>query len=198
VLQTSVNRRRSPQALAELVERVCAGDPSAGAALVDEFAGLVWAITRAYGLSPADAADAAQNTWVRMLERLDRLREREKLAGWLATIARRECLNVLRARARVLLDDELPERVDESARAHEQAVIVAERDATLWSALERLAPRDQALLRILVADPQPSYEEISAALGMPIGSIGPTRARALQRLRREAEQLGLSDQDLYD
>jgi RNA polymerase sigma factor (sigma-70 family) len=197
VLQSDVRRRRSPQALAELVERVCAGDPAACAALVEEFSGLVWAITRAYGLSPADAADAAQNTWVRMLERLDRLREREKLAGWLATVARRECLNVLRAQARVTVREQLPERVDESTSAHE-AVTAAERDATLWSALERLAPRDRALLRMLTADPQPSYEEIGAALEMPIGSIGPTRARALQRLRREAERLDLTDHALYD
>jgi RNA polymerase sigma factor (sigma-70 family) len=197
VLQIRVNGRRSPEALAVLVERVAAGEATACDALVDEFAGLLWAITRAYGLSPADAADVAQNTWLRVLQRLDRLRDPSKLGAWMGTIARRECLNVLRQQSRVLVLNELPEAVDDTC-AHELALIAEERDATLWTAVERLAPRDRALLRMLVADPQPSYVEIGAALGMPIGSIGPTRARALARLRSEAESLGLTDEALFD
>jgi RNA polymerase sigma factor (sigma-70 family) len=197
VLPTRITPRRSPEALADLVERVTAGDADACDALVGEFAGLLWAVARSYGLSSADAADVAQNTWLRVLERLDRLREPAKIGAWLGTIARRECINVLRSQARVRPTDELPEQTDHT-RAHELLLIAEERDATLWTALERLSPRDQELLRMLVADPQPSYEQIGAALGMPIGSIGPTRARALERLRREAERLGLTDQALND
>jgi DNA-directed RNA polymerase specialized sigma24 family protein len=74
----------------------------------------------------------------------------------------------------------------------------AERDAALWQAFAALRPRHQALLRMLVADPKPSYAEIGAALGMPVGSIGPTSARALTALRREVEQRGLTADALSD
>lgn len=175
-----------------MVSRAAAGDPHACDELVEEFSGLLWTVTRAYGLSAADAADVVQITWLRMVEHLDRLREPAKVGAWLASVARRECLNVRRQRARLIPQEELPEAID-GAPEHAMALIAREREALLWAAFERLAPRDRALLRLLSADPQPSYSEISATLGMPVGSIGPTRARALQRLRRHAEQLGLTD-----
>ena len=177
---------RSDDRVASLVRRATAGDRGALDALVAEFEGLLWAIARGHRLSHADAADVAQTAWLRLLQNLHRLEDPSRVGAWLATTARRECLRKLRASAREIPDDEPPEPVSESADI-DQPLLEAERDATLWAAFGRLPTRDQALLRMLVVDPQPSYEEIGAALDMPIGSIGPTRARALERLRRELQ-----------
>jgi RNA polymerase sigma factor (sigma-70 family) len=185
-----------PAAVTRLVELAAAGDERAWRSIVDEFAGLVWAATRAHRLDHADAADVVQTTFVRLVEHLPALQQPERVGAWLATTARRECLAVLRRRARVVpLGDALPEAVADESE-HGSTLFVAERDAALRAAFERLRPSDQALLRMLTADPAPSYDEIHAALGMPIGSIGPTRARALERLRREVERLGLTHESL--
>jgi RNA polymerase sigma factor (sigma-70 family) len=169
----------------KLVQDAASGDLRAWNALVDEFGGMLWAIARAHRLSDADAADVAQKTWLRLLLHLERLDDPAKAGAWLATTARRECLRVLRhAQRHVELVSEAPERESTDA-APGDALLTAERDAALWRAVGRLRPSDQALLRLLTADPPPAYEEISAALDMPIGSIGPTRARALERLRHE-------------
>jgi RNA polymerase sigma factor (sigma-70 family) len=179
---------RLPDAeLARLVRAAAAGNELAWERLVHEFAGLLWAVTRSHRLTDADAADVAQATWVRLVEHLHRLNKPGRVGAWLATTARRECLRVLREGQRqVLFGADPPEdRAIESAPDTE--LMIAERDGALWRAFSRLQPSDQALLRLLMADPCPAYEEISAALGMPIGSIGPTRARALERLRRELD-----------
>ena len=149
--------------------------------------GLVWAVARAHRLSTADGADVVQTTWLRLIEHLPQIRNREGIGSWLATTARRECFRVLRSGARCQPSDEMQLLVDARADHPEvdSALLTAERDAELWAAFSRLPTRDQALLRLLAVDSPPSYQEISAALGMPIGSIGPTRARALERLRRE-------------
>jgi RNA polymerase sigma factor (sigma-70 family) len=184
-------RGRLPAAVVgRLVQRASAGDRRAWQELVDEFAGLVWAVARAHRLSDSDAADAVQTTWLRLVEHLTRLHEPARVGAWLATTARRECLRVLRERAHVVpCGDDLPEAI-EDAPPLDAALLDRERDAALWTAFARLGDRDRALLRILVVDPAPSYEEVSAALAMPIGSIGPTRSRALARLRREVERVG--------
>jgi RNA polymerase sigma factor (sigma-70 family) len=161
------------------------GDRGAWNVLVEEFQGLLRAIARAHRLADADAADVAQTTWLRLVENLDRLQDRSRVGAWLATTARRECLRTLRASARELQAEEAPERAEGDIASIDGGLLEAERATALWSAFGRLPARDQALLRMLIADPQPSYEEIGAALEMPIGSIGPTRGRALDRLRRE-------------
>jgi RNA polymerase sigma factor (sigma-70 family) len=184
--------RRSPEAMAALVKRVLAGDIAAGHALVVEFSGLLWAVARAYRLSDADAADVAQTTWLRLLEHLDQLQDPGRIGAWLATTARRESINLLRQHARLIPQAEPPETPDEAAQL-DQDLLARERADLLWSAFETLRPTDRALLRLLIAEPTPSYEEISATLRMPIGSIGPTRARALERLRAQAKRLGLTD-----
>jgi RNA polymerase sigma factor (sigma-70 family) len=126
-----------------------------------------------------------QATWLKLIEHLDDLNEPARVGAWLATTARRECLRVLRSSKReLLLGEDLPEDEEPDAAADAE-VLIAERDLALWRSFSRLRPSDQALLRLLMADPPPAYEEISAALDVPIGSIGPTRARALERLRRQ-------------
>lgn len=179
--------RRSPDEIAALVRLVAIGDREAWNEIVEEFEGLLWAIARGHRLSDADAGDVAQTTWLRLAENLDRLQDPSRVGAWLATTARRECLRILRDSARELPDEEPPEPANFAMPPVDSDLLETERDAALWSAFGRLPARDQALLRMLVADPQPSYEEISVALEMPIGSIGPTRGRAFNRLRRELE-----------
>lgn len=192
VAPVDARARQSPVAICRLVECAAAGDERAWHRLVDQFGGLVWAVTRAHRLGDGDAADVVQCTWLRLVEHLGRLEEPARVGAWLATTARRECLRVLRGSARLVpYGDELPEPADD-APAHHATLLTRERDVTLWTAFACLCERDRALLRMLMADPAPSYEEIGAALEMPIGSIGPTRARALGRLRREVERLGLT------
>lgn len=175
----------APDRIARLVPLAAGGDAEAWGEIVEEFDGLLWAIARAYRLSDADAADVAQTAWLRLIQHLDRINDPSQLGAWLATTARRECLRKLRSSARELPDEEPPEPRDRELPPLDGSLLEAERDAALWSAFGRLPARDQALLRVLVADPQPSYEEIGASLEMPVGSIGPTRGRALERLRRE-------------
>src|SRR3954468_10319780 len=170
--------RRDGATVTRLVGAAAAGDHGAWGALVDEFGGLVWAIARAHRLSDADAADVAGATWLALVEHLPRLREAERGGARLAAPARRQRLRVLRnAQRQVPTGDDLGERPADVADVA-TGLLTDERDTALWQAFRRLGTRDQALLRLLVADPQPSYEQISAALHMPIGSIGPTRARA--------------------
>ena len=183
-------QRRAPGDVCGLVRAAAAGDETAWNRLVEAYSGLVWAIARSHRLNDADAANTAQSTWLRLLEHLSDLNDPDRVGAWLATTARRECLRVLRAGNRQLpYGDDLPEPVDPGPGVDAE-LLAGERDAALWAAFGRLRPSDRALLRLLMADPQPSYEEISAALDMPVGSIGPTRARALERLRAELSRDG--------
>jgi RNA polymerase sigma factor (sigma-70 family) len=171
--------------LAALVAAAASGSEFAWERLVRELGGLLWAVARTFRLSDADAADVVQATWVRLLEHLDRLTEPGRVGAWIATTARRECLRVLRDRGRQIPMDDDPRAEVSGDPPPELQLLVGQRDRELWQAFHRLRPSDQALLRLLIADPRPAYEDISAALHIPIGSIGPTRARALERLRRE-------------
>lgn len=169
----------------ELVARVRAGDQRAWATLTDRFTNLVWSVARGMRLSHADAADVVQTTWLRLVERLETLREPEYLGSWLATTARREALAAIRRNSRVglgLTDDlgEIPAAGDPL----DEALLREERDAALWQAFRSLAPRCQELLRVLMSEPPPTYADVSAALDMPVGSIGPTRQRCLNALRK--------------
>ena len=168
------------------------GDRQAWNALVARYSGLVWSVARAHRLGDADAADVVQTTWLRLVEQLDRIRNPEGVGAWLATTARRECLRVLRVGQRHVLTDgfDLPE--ERSDAALDARLLAGERDATLWQAFGRLGERCRTLLRVLVADPAPSYEEVGAALDMPVGSIGPTRARCLEQLRRKLAAAGMT------
>lgn len=182
---------RPTAGLAELVRAAADGDQEAWDAIVDRFAGLVWSIARAHRLSPTDAADVSQTTWLRLVEHLGRLRDPERVGAWLASTARHECLRVIRHAGRFVADPD----VDLDAVATEpepSALLLAtERTSALWRAVEALPERCRLLIRALMADPPPSYEDIAEAFGIPIGSIGPTRARCLDQLRRRPEIAGI-------
>lgn len=178
--------RITPEEAAALVARVREGDQTAWDALVDAYVGLVWAITRNHRLNQGDAADASQTTWMRLVENLDRLDDPRRVGAWLATTARRECLRTLRLRGReVLVEDEAElDRSSDPQQPEVDALLLREEEAVaVRLALARLPERCQQLLSLLMVDNPPSYEELSAALGTPIGSIGPTRGRCLEKLR---------------
>ena len=177
-----------------LVRGAADGDEAAWRGLVTRFSGLVWAVARAHRLAHADAADVYQTTWLRLAEHIGRIDHPDRVGAWLATAARRECLQSLRSAAKTAPTDDM-DRLDTApaeGNPTEEAVLAAEteredaeRAATMWRAFGRLSGRCRELLRVLMASPPPSYAEVAAALELPLGSIGPTRARCLQRLREE-------------
>jgi RNA polymerase sigma factor (sigma-70 family) len=183
-----------PDDTGQLVRGAAGGDEVAWRGLVARFSGLVWAIARAHRLANADAADVFQTTWLRLAEHIGRIEHPDRVGAWIATAARRECLQSLRSSAKVVLTDDA-ERLDltpavgnpteDAVLAAEQEKEDADRAAALWRAFGRLPSRCRELLRVLMASPPPSYAEVAAALGLPLGSIGPTRARCLARLREE-------------
>jgi RNA polymerase sigma factor (sigma-70 family) len=181
------DERVPDELLAALVRDAAGGDARAWEQLVDRFASLVWSICRAHRLTEEDAADAAQLTWLHLLEHLDRIRDPERLAGWLATTCRRECLAVLRkSRSLVSVEQEHMDRLVGGGPAADEPVLTTEEHAALWQAFQLLSTWCQQVLRELVIDPDdgpPSYQVAAARLQVPVGSLGPTRARCLRRLR---------------
>jgi RNA polymerase sigma factor (sigma-70 family) len=170
--------------VAQLVRRAAAGDRSAWEGLVDQYSRLIWAITRDFKLVESDAADVTQATWLRLLEHIDRIQYPDRVGSWLAATARNECLRSLAARKKVVLADDSVTM--EGVAAHEPEVderlLAAERAQVVREALSCLPRKWQQMLELLMADPPASYAEISDQLGLPMGSIGPTRRRCLARL----------------
>jgi len=194
-------REPAEATVTELLSRARELDQKAWDQIVERYTALLWSVARAYRLGTADAADVVQTTWLRLLENLGRIQDPERLAGWLATTARRESLRTLRraGRERVggLADagGEEVETVRSTDPPVDEGLLLEERDALLWRCFRKLSSRCQILLRVLVATPPPSYADVSAALGMPVGSIGPTRGRCVQRLRALASEAGLLDEE---
>ena len=171
----------------DLVARARNGDRQAWDALVERYAPLIWSICRRHRLGRADADDVGQSVWLRLLDQLDRVREPAALPGWLSTTTRRECLRVLsaaqgpHATIYALDVESLP---DQRTGTADQELLAAERHAALRAAFTQLPPNGQQLLALLTADPPTPYADISAQLGIPVGSIGPTRSRYLDKIRR--------------
>jgi RNA polymerase sigma factor (sigma-70 family) len=182
--------------LVDLVNYAVLGDQAAWDALVGRFSRLVWGICSAYRLNTADAGDVFQLTWLRLLEHLDSIREPARLPGWLATTCRRECQVQLRRNRRLQpIADERLLNIGSDEPAADQPVLVADRNASLWVAFSRLSERCQQILRVLVVTPEegpPSYHVAAKALGLPTGSLGPTRMRCLDRLREILGAEGIS------
>ncbi|AIY19641.2 RNA polymerase sigma factor [Pimelobacter simplex] len=179
--------------LSMLVPAAREGDQHAWDTIVDRFAPLVDAIIRGHRLSEADGDDVSQTVWLRLVEHLGDLREPDALPGWIRTTTRHECLRLLAARGRVRpVDPQDDAGLDAVAEdTTDTGLLDAERAQLLREALAELPEARRALLLLLLADPPVAYDEISRLLGMPIGSIGPTRARALDQLRRTRALRGL-------
>ena len=178
--------------LTELVMRARAGDDTAWALLVDRFRGLLAAIGHAYRLTSSDIDDVVQTTWLRLFESIGRLRHPERLPGWLVTTARRECLRQLRATTREALSDDMGAHPDNRTPGPGDELLAREEHDLLHAAVSDLPERHRRLLLTLMAAPQPAYEDVARELDMPIGSIGPTRARGIDRLRRHPRMAALA------
>jgi RNA polymerase sigma factor (sigma-70 family) len=185
---------RDDPSVVALVARAAGDDPGAWNELVDRYAPLVWAICTRYELSNHDSEDVGQTVWLLLVEQLGKLREPAALPGWLATTTKRECLRVVTAGHRsdrlTSLDDAL-QFVDDVVIDEE--ILMAERNASLRAALAELPPRCRQLMSMLLSDPPCSYSEISATLQIAMGSIGPQRARCLERLRQSDALIALGE-----
>ena len=178
----------------QLFRRAEAGDRSAWNAIVERYTRLLWSVARAHRLGDADAADVIQTTWLRLVENFGRIADPECLPSWLMTTARRECLRTLRRAGRELVTDSadaFADLVDQHSAPVDARLLTDERDVALWTCFQHLSARCQQLLRILMATPPADYATVSTALGMPVGSIGPTRGRCLGQLRKLATGAGL-------
>ncbi|MGB7981336.1 MAG: sigma-70 family RNA polymerase sigma factor [Candidatus Nanopelagicales bacterium] len=175
------------ESVTALVDGARSGDSRAWDTLVDRYLPLVSALIARHRLRGADAEDVNQTVWLSLVEHLDALREPEALPGWIATTTRNECLRWLRMHQRTTpVDPQAPSPFDAIGVDHEvdDDLLRAERHHALREALVELPEPRRELLTLLLADPPMPYGEISERLGIPVGSIGPTRARALETLRR--------------
>ena len=186
-----------------LVRSAVDGDAAAWKSLVEGLSPLVWSVVRSHRLSEADGHEVYHTVWFRFAQHLGRIRELEKAESWLASTTRHECLKRLR-RLRPptptnnpqLLDRVSEERTPEpSFLDSEEAAAETERIRQMWQEFEDLGERCRQLLRMLMGSPPHSYQEISAALGIAVGSIGPMRQRCLRRLRARVEARASSRTD---
>jgi len=172
-----------------LVGSCLEGDGSAWAALVERHGPLVWAVAHRMGLSRADAEEVFQNTWTIALEELSRVRERERVGAWIGRVARHQSMRVRRGYGIARRAHEHVAREDVDATLPDEELTRLEERGRVAAALGRIGERCARLLRTLYHEsPRPAYAEIAERLGMRIGSIGPTRARCLQKLESELER----------
>jgi RNA polymerase sigma factor (sigma-70 family) len=170
-----------------LAERARLGEEAAWRTIVDHLSGVVWKVLMSYDLSPADRDDAYASTFFRLFEKLESVHDCSRLPGWVASAARNEANAVWRKRKRLVPSDELHVQLQlrEIPSAEiDEGLLDSELLASVMHAFGKLPAEGQALLRLLTAVPPLSYDEISALLGIPKGSIGPTAGRLLARLRR--------------
>lgn len=185
----------------ELVARAADGDQAAWNELVERYASLVWSICLKYRLDRSDIDDVSQSVWLLLVEKIGSIREPAALPGWLATTTHRECLRVLRSahrhdHAEMPSMDELPSDTVEATI--EQEILAAEVYAAVRAAFAELPRGCRELLSMLIGEPACAYTEVSAALGVAVGSIGPKRARCLARLRRSPHLIAIIDSGAWD
>jgi RNA polymerase sigma factor (sigma-70 family) len=176
---------------AEIARAAAAGDEAAWRALVARFDSMLHSIVRGYRLDPADADDVVQSTWIRAYDNLHRINEPAAIGGWLAVTARREALRTLQRGVREVVAEDPQPKHHAEAGTPETETLENERRAAVRAAVGRLPTRQRTLLSTFLRRPAASYDEISVALDMPIGSIGPTRERALSRLRDDLALTGV-------
>jgi RNA polymerase sigma factor (sigma-70 family) len=166
----------------ELLKLAADGDRSAWDALVERFGQMVWSTARSFRLDDATAKDVAQTVWLKLIENVDRIKDPERLPGWLATTCRREALRAVKKSERAVATDFEYDIADDSP-SFEELLIGDEENRRVVKAFHTLDEMCQEMLRLMTAEPALTYEEISEVTGRPIGSLGPTRARCLEKLR---------------
>ena len=182
----------------DLVQAAVDGNEDAWRRLIERYLPLVKSVIRSYGLSEQDAKDVSQILWLRLVEHLKDLREPQALPGWIRTTTRNECIQLLRNTRRVVPVGASvePETVPVDVRELDADLLHAERHQALLQAFAELPEHQRNLLVLLATDPPLSYAEVSRRLGIPVGSIGPTRARALNKLRECAAVAGLIEKNM--
>lgn len=198
-LSDSSTRRSDPVAAQEvadprilaLVNAARTGDQLAWSRLVARFDPMLRKIAGSYRLAPADVDDVVQGTWALLYTHIERIREPAAVAGWLATTVRRQALRHMQTHTRELLSDDVD--LGASPDADPESIILgAERHDVFLRALRTLPQRQRQVVTLLAAEPVIGYDRVGTILGMPIGSIGPTRARGLARLERNVELRALA------
>jgi RNA polymerase sigma factor (sigma-70 family) len=175
--------------VADLLRRISDGDPVAWEEILHRYGTLVSTTVRSFRLQEADALDAIQMTWLRLAENAHRVQFPERLGGWLATTARRECLHILRQTKRgPHLTDVAPETVSDPSAGPEQRAINTHTTRTMCKFIDELSPRRRTLIRMLFTDNPRSYATIARITEIPLGGIGPTRARTLRQLRDKLDE----------
>jgi RNA polymerase sigma factor (sigma-70 family) len=183
---------RSEIELSEVMLAARSGDPGAWEELTLRFSSMIMGVARSCRLCDADVGEVHQTTWLRLVENIARIEHPERVGSWLATTAKRESLRLIRKQSRISFDrDSLAALADEKAPTLDAGPLADERAVVVRAAFSQLSPRCQRLLGLLSGDDPPSYKEISEMLDMPIGSIGPTRGRCLERLARIIEEMGV-------
>ena len=171
--------------VADLLLGIGDGDPVAWGEIIRRYGRLISATVGSFRLQEADALDAIQMTWLRLVENAHQVRDPERLGGWLATTARRECLRILhRAKHGPSLVDMEAETVSDPSASPEQRAVDADTACVLRELVDELSPRRRTVIRTLFTDDSCSYDTVSRIAGIPLGAIGPTRARALGQLRK--------------
>jgi len=170
--------------MADLLSAARAGSEDALGQIVNELSPLLWQVARSAGLSQGDAEDVLQTVWMRLITHLDGIHEAGALTGWLVTTTKREAWRVRAAgRKQLPADQDVFSDLPDKGPGSEEQVIVEDQRRELWAAIGMLSRRCQELLRIMAFAPRSDYATVAAALGMRVGSIGPTRGRCLAKLR---------------
>ena len=170
--------------MASLMSAARQGNEDALGQIVTGLSPLLWQVARAAGLSSGDAEDVLQTVWMRLVAHLEGIHDATALSAWLVTTTKREAWRVRAvSRRQVPADQESFAALPDERPGSEEQVIVDDQRRALWAAIGRLSERCQELLRIIAFTPRPDYAAVAAALGMPVGSIGPTRGRCLAKLR---------------
>jgi RNA polymerase sigma factor (sigma-70 family) len=179
----------TPDSMVDPLLGIGDGNPAVWDEILGRYGKLVSTTVRSFRLQEADALDAVQMTWLRLAENVHRVQFPERLGGWLMTTARRECLRILRqAKLGQNLTDVAPETVSDPSAGPEQRAIDVHTTRTLWKLIDELPPRRRTLLRMLFSDSPYSYNEVARIAGIPLGGIGPTRARTLRQLRDKLDE----------
>ncbi len=167
--------------LSAALDRARQGETGALDVVVRELNPLLWHVARSQGLTVTEAADVVQTAWLELVGRLEVIRTPAALSGWLVTVTKREAWRVSRLSRRTVAT-ELPDLPDEAA-VIDRGLLADQRDRALWRCFQQLTERCQTLLRVVANVERPDYQQISEAMEMPVGSIGPTRGRCLAKLR---------------
>lgn len=171
------------------------GEGAAWNALVDRFSHMVWLVARGFRLNDASARDVSQTVWLRLIENIDSIKDPERLPGWLATTTRREALRVLKARERDIPTEFEYDVEDTTNPSLDEMLIDDEETRFVVRAFNTLDETCQQLLRLMTVVPALDYEEMSEITGRPIGSLGPTRARCLEKLKAALSRIRLAGGD---